>query len=77
MELQAGKIAALGRGGPAAAATTSSASSPPRIADEVLALVNAVPNVVGAIIDVQSTVDPIAVRTPFNLTTTPTHHLTR
>jgi len=62
MELQAGKITAPGRDGSATA--TASASGPPRIVDEVLALVNAAPKIAGAIFNVQSTVDPIAVRTP-------------
>lgn len=39
-------------------------SSQPHIVDEVLALVNSVPKTAEAILDVQSAVDPIKVRTP-------------
>lgn len=73
MELQAGENPASRRDDSA----TVSASGSPRIADEVLVLVNAAPKIAEAIFDAQSTVDPIAVRTPIQLTTTPTHHFTR
>ena len=43
---------------------TSSASGPSRVVGEVLALVNGVPKKAGAILDAQSTADPITVRIP-------------
>ena len=60
MELQARRIAAPEGDVP----TISLASGPSRVVGEVLALVNCVPKKAGAILDAQSTVDPITVRIP-------------
>lgn len=58
MELQAKKIIAPERD----VTTTSSGSTQSRIVDGVLALVNGVSEITGAIFDVQSAVEPITVR---------------
>ena len=58
MELQAGKITAHGEDVP----TTTPTSSRSHIVDEVLTLVSVAAEVAGTILNVQSTVDSIAVR---------------
>jgi len=60
VELQAGSVTAPERDIPA----TASGSSQSHITDEVLALVDSVPKMAGKILNVQSIIDPTAVRTP-------------
>ena len=69
VELQAGKITTPEKDVPA----TTSGSSSSHVVDEVLALVNGVSSIAGAIFDVRSTIDPTIVRAqPLSLPPLPT-----